>query len=66
MPAGLFTVSCVPPALTEIVAVTLVVPKYTAVAPVSVLPLTVTAVPPAAGPLAGETPATAGTGLVNL
>ena len=35
-------------------------------APAKPLPLTVTVVPPAAGPLDGETPATTGTGMMNL
>ena len=36
------------------------VPKSTAVAPVKLVPLTVTEVPPAAGPFEGLTPVTVG------
>ena len=36
------------------------VPKSTAVAPVKLVPLTVTEVPPAVGPLEGLTPVTVG------
>ena len=41
--------------------VALVVPKRTAVAPVKLEPVMMTVVPPAAGPLGGLTPVTAGT-----
>ena len=41
-------------------------PKKTVVAPESPLPLTVTVVPPAAEPLAGEMADTTGTGVTNL
>jgi hypothetical protein len=37
-------------------------PNLTAVAPVNPVPVTVTVVPPAAGPAAGEIPVTVGTG----
>jgi hypothetical protein len=37
-----------------------VVPKLTAVAPVKLVPVSVTAVPPAVGPVAGATAVTAG------
>jgi hypothetical protein len=39
-----------------------VVPNVTAVAPVNPVPVTVTVVPPATGPAAGEIPVTVGTG----
>ena len=38
------------------------VPKWTAVAPVKLVPVTVTEVPPAVGPLEGLTPVTVGPG----
>ena len=47
------------------VTVPAVDPKSTAVAPVKLVPLTVTEVPPAAGPLEGLTPLTVGGGVVG-
>ena len=73
MPLGVVTVtSYVPAALTGAVAVIEVglvtvklaadAPNRTAVAPVKSVPVTVTRVPPAVGPLAGLTPVTVGGG----
>lgn len=59
VPDGLFTVRSVPER--TVIVVPVFAPKYTAVAPVSALPLTVTTVPPLGGPLAGETAITVGT-----
>ena len=47
-------------ALTTVTSVAAVVPKSTAVAPVNPVPVIVTGVPPAAGPLFGLTPVTVG------
>jgi hypothetical protein len=58
--AGDVTVMVVPPPPTVNVETT-VLPKFTAVAPVKLLPVMVTLVPPAIGPLLGEIPVTAGT-----
>ena len=46
--------------LTTVTSVAAVVPKSTAVAPVNPVPVIVTAVPPAAGPLFGLMPVTVG------
>ena len=51
VPAGEVTVRLV--AVTPLIEVPGLVPKWTAVAPVKLVPLTVTEVPPAAGPLWG-------------
>ena len=58
VPAGLSAVIVV--ALTTTTSVAAVVPKSTAVAPVNPVPVIVTRVPPAAGPLFGLTPVTVG------
>jgi hypothetical protein len=72
VPLGVVTVSTTDPApdgavtVSEVELTTLMevpgfaVPKSTAVAPVKPVPVTVTEVPPAAGPLAGLTPVTVG------
>ena len=51
------------PDVTLVIPVPGVEPKSTAVAPVKLVPLTVTVLPPAAGPLFGLTPVTVGAGL---
>ena len=61
VPAGELTVRLV--ALTALIEVPGVEPKSTAVAPVKPVPVTVTEVPPPAGPLVGLTPVTVGGGL---
>jgi hypothetical protein len=43
-----------------------VAPNLTAVAPVKLVPVTVTLVPPPAGPTLGDTEVTAGTGKVKV
>ena len=58
MPGGLSAVIVV--ALTTVTPVAAVVPKSTAVAPVKPVPVIVTRVPPAAGPLFGLMPVTVG------
>ena len=59
VPAGEVTVRLV--AVTPLIEVPgWPVPKSTAVAPVKLVPLTVTEVPPAVGPLEGLTPVTVG------
>ena len=58
MPAGLVAVIVV--SLTTVTPVAAVVPKSTAVAPVKLVPVIVTDVPPAAGPLVGLRPVTVG------
>ena len=58
VPAGLLAVIVV--LLTTTTPVAAVVPKLTAVAPVNPVPVIVTGVPPAAGPLAGLMPVTTG------
>ena len=71
MPAGVVTVTStvpVPAGLSAVIVVSLttvklvagVVPKSTAVAPVKPVPVIVTEVPPAAGPLVGLMPVTVG------
>ena len=60
VPAGSFTVSCV--GLTTVTEVPGVVPKSTAVTVVKLEPVTVTVVPPAAGPVVGATLVTVGFG----
>ena len=75
LPCGVVTVTCTVPALAAggAVAVTWVAeftvnlvaataPKCTAFAPVNLVPVIVTLVPPACGPLAGLIPVTAGGG----
>jgi hypothetical protein len=57
-PAGEVAVTLV--SLATVNDVAAVLPKLTAVAPVNPLPVIVTAVPPAIGPPAGETPVTTG------
>jgi hypothetical protein len=58
VPEGLSAVIVV--SLTTVTFVAAVVPKSTAVAPVKLVPVIVTRVPPAAGPLVGLSPVTAG------
>ena len=58
VPAGLSAVIVV--SLTTVKFVAAVVPKSTAVAPVKPVPVIVTDVPPAAGPLVGLRPVTVG------
>ena len=58
VPAGEVTVR--PVALTPVIPVPGVEPKSTAVAPVKLVPVSVTVVPPAVGPLEGLTPVTVG------
>ena len=60
VPDGAVTVRLV--SLITLTEVPAVAPKSTAVAPVKPVPLTVTEVPPAAGPLVGLTPVTVGAG----
>ena len=60
VPAGLAAVIAV--SLTTVKLVAAVVPKSTAVAPVKLVPVIVTEVPPAAGPLVGLRPVTVGAG----
>ena len=71
MPAGVITVTSTVPvpaglsavivvALTTVTPVAAVVPKSTAVAPVKPVPVIVTNVPPADGPLVGLMPVTVG------
>ena len=60
VPAGEVTVRLV--AVTPVIPVPGFVPKSTAVAPVKSVPVTVTEVPPAAGPFEGLTPVTVGGG----
>jgi hypothetical protein len=55
-PAGLTTVNCVSFVTAKLVPT--LAPKFTAVAPVNPVPLIVTFVPPAAGPLLGLIPVT--------
>jgi hypothetical protein len=57
-PAGLVAVTCV--ALSTMKDVAAVEPKSTALAPAKLVPVMVTDVPPAVGPLAGETDVTVG------
>ena len=64
VPAGEVTVRLV--AVTTLIEVPGLVPKSTAVAPVKLVPLTVTEVPPPAGPLFGLTPVTVGGGVVGV
>jgi hypothetical protein len=63
IPAGLVTVSRVPPASTTTV-VPETVPNVTLITVKSPLPVMLTRVPPAAGPLVGEIEDTTGTGTV--
>ena len=64
VPAGLSAVIVV--SLATVTSVAAVVPKSTPVAPVKPVPVIVTEVPPAAGPLVGLRPVTAGaTGLAD-
>jgi NADPH:quinone reductase-like Zn-dependent oxidoreductase len=58
VPAGEVAVIWV--SLATVTAVAAVVPKFTAVAPVNPLPVTVTLSPPAAAPLVGLSPVTVG------
>ncbi len=58
LPAGLSAVIVVP--LTTVTPVAAFVQKSTAVAPVNPVPVIVTSVPPAAGPLDGLIPVTVG------
>ena len=57
LPGGLVAVICVPESAVTVAGVP---PKLTPVAPERPVPVMVTLVPPAAGPLAGDTPVTAG------
>src|SRR5437763_1664374 len=67
VPAGLVTLMDVPAWFTvKLAASTLVVPKSTSVAPVKLLPVIVTGVPPASGPLEGLTPVTDGADTAEL
>ncbi len=76
MPAGVVTVTStvpVPAGLSAVIVVSFttvtfvaaVVPKSTAVAPVKSVPVIVTSVPPAVGPLVGLRPVTAGAAAVR-
>ena len=76
MPAGVVTVTFtvpVPAGLSAVIVVALTtvkpvagfVPKSTAVAPVKPVPVIVTKVPPAAGPLVGLMPVTVGAAAVD-
>ena len=58
VPAGLSAVIVV--SLTTVTFVAAVVPKSTAVAPVKLVPVIVTRVPPVVGPLVGLRPVTVG------
>ena len=58
VPAGATTVRL--PAVSALIEVPRVEPKWTAVAPLKLDPLTMTEVPPPAGPLVGLTPVTVG------
>jgi hypothetical protein len=60
LPAGETAVMLVPEFIVKLVAA--ILPKLTAVAPVKLLPVTVTEVPPAAGPLEVLTLVTVGAG----
>ncbi|KRC90086.1 hypothetical protein ASE25_11390 [Terrabacter sp. Root85] len=51
-PAGLVALTCVE--LTTVRLVPAIVPNFTAVAPVRLLPVMVTTVPPVVGPVVGE------------
>ena len=57
LPGGLLTAICLPESELIIPATP---PKLTMVASARLVPLIVTRVPPAVGPVAGETPVTAG------
>ncbi len=61
VPDGAVTVRVV--ALVTVTVVPAVAPKWTAVAPVKPVPLTVTVLPPAGAPLVGLTEVTVGAGL---
>ncbi len=61
VPDGAVTVRLV--ALITVTKVPAVVPKWTALAPVKPVPLTVTVLPPAGAPLVGLSPVTVGAGL---
>ena len=61
VPAGTVTVRL--PAVSALIEVPAMEPKWTAVAPVKLVPLTVTEFPPAGAPLFGLTPVTVGAGL---
>ena len=74
MPPGVLTVTCTVPEPAGEVAVTLVAdsaltplalvePNLTSLAPVRFVPVIVTVVPPAAGPLVGSTFVTVGAGM---
>jgi hypothetical protein len=58
LPAGVLAVICVPLATTTLVAA--VPPNVTAAPAAKFVPVMVTAVPPAVGPLFGDTPLTVG------
>ena len=60
LPGGLVTVICVPESAVTLPAAP---PKLTLVAPPRLVPLIVTAVPPAVVPLDGDNPVTAGAGV---
>ena len=61
VPAGLMTAICV---LESAVIFAAVPPKLTPVAPPRLVPLIVTAIPPAVVPLDGDNPVTAGAGVM--
>jgi hypothetical protein len=61
LPAGEVAVICV--SLTTVIPVAAFAPKFTAVAPVKPVPAMVTLSPPAAAPLVGLIPVTAGPGV---
>ena len=60
LPAG--DVAVIDVALLTVNEVAAVAPNFTAVAPVKLVPVMVTLVPPAVGPLVGLTPVTVGAG----
>jgi hypothetical protein len=64
VPAGEVAVIWV--SLSTVIAVAAVVPKFTAVAPVNRLPVTVTLSPPAAAPFVGLMPLTSGDEVLPL
>src|ERR1700730_3118290 len=64
VPAG--EVAVIEVALLTVNAVALLAPKFTAVAPVKLVPVMATLVPPAVGPLVGEIEVTLGTAALAL
>ena len=61
VPAGEVALTCVAETTVKLEAAA--VPKWTALAPVRLVPVTVTTVPPAVEPLAGFNPLTVGAGV---